>query len=372
MRGSGWVAGYTGEYRRTWWERLVSVLLLTPVLWLSVLLLRVPAGSALTVPALLIDRAILVSTAVVLPVATLLLLVLPAPGARAAAIAGGTVSGIVGLPTAIAALDSPRKILPTALAVASVICGATLLLILLSRSLEGRGWRLSLIAPLAFLPVVQFWQETDYAPSQLITSVTPQIQIVTQRVDAEANHGTFEFKLENPSDVRASLFVSQYIYCFVTAQQWEEIASSSNDELLHNEEDCDYGQLLFSNAHVDAGTTQTYSIPWRVSADRTFVAVVMRTEYAREDRVRFAGTPSHQESGEGCQGAVTIHRLEHDTRFEGVVQPARRLTFDSSDFHLSHEGAPLCTAKEDAELQAELDVRFLDIRRNDWLASTPR
>jgi hypothetical protein len=371
MRGSGWFADYAGEYRRTWWERLVSVLLLTPVLWLSVLLLRVPAGSALTVPALLIDRLIVASTAVVLPVATLLLLILPAPGARAAAIAGATVSGIVGLPTALAAIDAPRKILPTALALGSVICGATLLLILLSTSLKGRGWRLSLLAPLALLPVIQFWQETDHTPSQLITSVTPHIHVATQRADAEASHGVIEITLANPADVRASLFSSQIIYCFVTAQRWEEIDGLRNDDLLDNE-NCRYDQLLVRNAHVDAGTTQIYAIPWRVPADRSFATVVMRSQYAREDRVRFAGTPTHQESAQGCQGPVTVHRLETDTRFRGVVQPARRLTFDDDSFYLSYEGAPLCTAKEDDELQAELGVRSISIRRGDWLADTLR
>jgi hypothetical protein len=326
----------------------------------------------LTVPALLIDRAILVSTAVVLPVATLLLLVLPAPGARAAAIAGGTVSGVVGLPTAIAAIDSPRKILPTALAVASVICGATLLLVLLSTSLKGRGWRLSLLAPLALLPIIQFWRDTDHTPSQLVTSVTPQVRVVTQQMDAEASHGTIEIALSNPADVRASLFTSQYIHCFVAEEHWQEMRGRPIVDLLDDDENCRYGQLVDRNAHVDAGTTQTYAVSWRVSADRTFATVVMRSSYAREDRVRFAGVPIHRESGEGCQGSVTIYRLETDTRFRGVVQPARRLTFDSNDFHLSYEGSPLCGAREHEELGEELGVRTILIYRYDWLPDTPR
>jgi hypothetical protein len=169
MRERRWSA-FAREYRRTWRARLASVLLLVPVLWLSILLLRVPAGSALSVPALLIDRLVVVSTAVVLPVAVLLLLVLPVSGMRAAAIVAGTVSGIVGLPTLLAAIDPPRKALPVGLAVLSVVCGLTLIALPLSTSLQSRRWRLSLLAPLSLLPIIQFWQRP---PTPLPSSSRP-------------------------------------------------------------------------------------------------------------------------------------------------------------------------------------------------------
>ncbi|WP_448638335.1 hypothetical protein [Geodermatophilus sp. URMC 63] len=306
------------------------------------------------------------STAVILPVSVILLMVLPNPGARAAAIVGGTVSGIVGLPTALAAIDPPRKTLPTALALASIICALTLLLILLSSSIKGHRWRLSLLAPLSLLPVIQFWQATSYTSSQLITSVTPEVRVVVQTVNAEERKGIVEITLANPGDVRASLFTSQLIYCFTTEDDWLEVGNLSDDALLTNEY-CSYLQVLPRNSHVDANTTQTYSVPWRASTDRSFSLVVMRSYYAREDRIRLTGTPNERSGAAGCHGHVTTYRLETDTRFKGLVQPARLLTFDERNFFLSYEGAPLCEAESDDELKAELGLRTIIINRGDWL-----
>ncbi|MGY1984742.1 hypothetical protein ACI792_00780 [Blastococcus sp. SYSU DS0669] len=350
------------------------MLLLLPVLWLSILLVRVPAGSALTVPALFLDRVIVVSSVVVLPATVLLLLVLPLPGARAAAVVGGAVSAIVGLPTLLAAIDPPREPLPTALAVASVICGAALVSILLFRSFKGRRWRLSLLAPLALLPAllpaVQFWQATSYTPSQLITSVTPEVRVVVQRLDPEERLGTVEVTLDNSGDVRASLFTSQVVFCFSAENDWRKFHELTMAQ-LRADEDCAYAQVVSRNADLDAQTTQTYSIPWRAPASKSFAIVWMISEYVREDRMRLVEEALERDSAPGCLGNVTVFRLQPDTRFKGVVQPTRLLTFDREEFYLSYEGAPLCATETNQELRTELGVRRISVYRGDWLTDPP-
>jgi hypothetical protein len=359
------LAAYGREYRRTWRRRVVSILMLVPVLWLSVMLLRVPAGTALTVPALLIDRVVVVSTAVVLPVSVLLLLILPLRGARAAAIVGGVVSGIVGLPTVLAAVDTPRRLLPAALAVASVICGLALMATLLSTSLRGRRWSLSFLAPLSLLPLIQFWQATSYTPSQLVTSLTPAVHVSVQRIDAEERQGVIEVALENRGDVRVSLFTTSLIYCFVTEDDWD-IRTLPTPDLLANE-NCTHERVVRRFAWVAPDTTETYSIPWRASADKSLGMVRVISSYVREDRVRLSGTPSEQDSGEGCQGPVTTYRLQPDTRFKGLVQPTRLLTFDEDGWQFAYAGAPLCEAESSSKLATELGTVTADIRRHDWL-----
>jgi hypothetical protein len=369
MRGRRWWAAFVGEYRRTWRARLASVLLLVPVLWLSVLLLRVPAGTALSVPALLIDRVVLVSTAVVLPVAVLLLLVLPAPGMRATAIVAGTVSGVVGLPTLIAAWDPPRKALPVGLAVLSVVCGLALIALPLSTSLRSRRWRLSLLAPLSLLPIIQFWQATSYTPSQLITSVTPEVQIVVQEVDAAERHGVFEVSLANPGDVRASLFTSELVYCFVPEADWKMWAST-HDDLMGNPE-CTYVSVVGENSHVDPQTTQEFSIPWTAPQDRSFATLNLQSFYVREDRLRPENTSETQASAAGCQGQVTTYGLQPDTRFKAVVQPSRLLSYDEVGFHLTYEGTSLCATESHRELLTRLGARFISVYRSAWLTDEP-
>jgi len=371
MRGGGWWAARGREYRSTWRGRLGSLLLLVPTLWLSVLLLRVPAGGALTVPALLIDRVVVVSAAVVLPAAVLLLLVLPLRGARVAAAVGGVVSGVVGLPTALAALDAPREVLPTALALTSVLCGAALGAALLSSSLRGRRWSLSVLAPLSVLPAIQFWQATSYTPSQLITSVTPEVHVVAQRVDDDERLGVFDVTLANNGDVRASLLTSMLTYCFVTEDDWE-LEELVPAELRADDGNCASASVVIRGAQVDAHTTQTYSIPWMAPRDRSSAIVALESYDVREDRVRLEDTPEDRAAGEGCQGRVTTYRLQPDTRFEGVVQPTRLLTYDANTFHLGYEDAPLpCDVRSDSELLTELGVRITTIRRSDWLTDSP-
>lgn len=83
--------------------------------------------------------------------------------------------------------------------------------------------------------------------------------------------------------------------------------------------------------------------------------------------MRLEGRPTEREGVAGCQGHVTVYRLQPDTRIKGAVQPARLLAYDDNDFYLSYEGAPLCAAETNSELRTELGIRSITVHRGDWL-----
>jgi hypothetical protein len=142
--------------RRLWRQRAAALMLLAPTIWLAILFWRVPAANPLTVSALLLDRIAQAITAVALPLAVVGVAVAPWPVARPAALTGGVASVLLGGFVGLAALRPPVNVWPTMLAALALVCGLGLLTWILRRLLASRSWRISLVAPLALLPLIQF------------------------------------------------------------------------------------------------------------------------------------------------------------------------------------------------------------------------
>jgi hypothetical protein len=196
--------------------------------------------------------------------------------------------------------------------------------------------------------------------------VTPEVRVAVQGSNAEEREGIVEVTTSNHGDVRASLFTAQLIYCFVTEDQWR--LRESNLDVLRANQNCNEESVFFRNAEIDAQTTQTYAVPWKAPLDRSLTILAVQSYYVREDRMRLDGTSHEQESAAGCSGNVTTYRLQPDTRFKGVVQPTRLLTYDADTFYLGFEGGRLCDVEQDADLMLRLGVRIITVRRSEWLA----
>jgi hypothetical protein len=194
--------------------------------------------------------------------------------------------------------------------------------------------------------------------------------VAVQAVDAAERRGIIEVTTANLGDVRASLFRAQLVHCFVTEDQFG--LSRADLGSLRANGDCAEEPVFFRNAQIDAKTTQTWATVWRAPRDRSLAILAVESYYVRGDRMRLEDATREQDAAPGCQGAVTTYRLQPDTRFKGVVQPARLLTYDQASFYLGYEGAGLCDAENDRELVSELGVRFITVRRSDWLGDEVR
>jgi hypothetical protein len=113
--------------RHPWIQRVLGLILLSPVCVLAVVFWGVPVSEPLTVSALLADRALLLCTALVLPVCVLVLAAGSWRWARLGAVAGAVVAVALGGSTSLAALRPPVDPWPTVLAAAALAGGIGLL-----------------------------------------------------------------------------------------------------------------------------------------------------------------------------------------------------------------------------------------------------
>lgn len=366
-----------------WWARGLSVFLLVPCSVLAVFYWRVPVTDPLTVSALLVDRVLEVSTAFVLPVAVLLLILASSRLASAAAVGGGIVSVVLGTSTSLAALRPPVKAWKTALAVITLVAGIVLLGWMLRRKLSSTRWRVSLLAPLALLPALQFWHATSFVPAHLTTSVGAKVRVTGQVVEGRGARGIVEVDIRNSGHVTALVLASELIICFRS----EPTDFLGQDE-LYADPACITHVIFEALSDLDSRSTWTIRRTFSKSpseSDKAYrlVQAVVLLWHARGDRLRVDVNSRLDLPNEpDCRpGELARYDVEPESRYKGVVQTQRRLLYldtrEGGDryFALGTKGEPSCDSNEglpkDSRYEIDQYVGLTTLRLNheDWLST---
>ena len=349
--------------------RIVALLLLIPACWLAYLFWRVPVADPLTISALLLDRTLQVCTFLLLPPAGAGVLLAPWPFAQAAAAAGGTVSVLLGGSVALAGTRPPADPLPTGLAILCILTGTVLLVWVFHRVLRTTRWRISLLAPLALLPAVQFWHATSFVPARLTTSMSIEPRVTVQHADANDRFFAVEVQLRNNGDVATLVLAAEVIICFRSTNQ----NLSYDVRTLYGDGACRTSAIVDELSQVDARSSVTYHRSF-TTRDRPLVQLVARVRYARADRLRVdESSRTGPELKVGCLGGVTTYRIRDDARFKGVAQRERILVYDEGTgpeenaFYVTTSGAPLCAKPPQYDIGENLGTVYLRVNREDWL-----
>jgi len=357
--------GRRNWWRGLWWQRAVALLLLVPTVWLSILFWAVPASNPLTVSALLLDRILQVATALALPVAVVGVAVAPWPLARPAALAGGIVSVMLGGSAVTAALRPPVEGWTTLLSVLSLVCGLGQLIWMLRRILLARKWRISLLAPLTLLPLVQFWHATSFVPARLTTSITMTAQVTSTQAVGEESRGAVEVGLRNDGDIGAILLGSWLYIC--ERETVEDLVYDMS--VIHSDPACADVSPLFGNwTDIEPNTVRTRHQAIVTRLNEPIVQVVGEAWYARTDRLQI-----DEQNKASLYDVRTcpvppeyIYQLFADSRVRGVVEKQRLLIYTSDDWYFSTVDESLCEDSRYA-LGEHIGVGWVRNFYNDWL-----
>jgi len=352
-------------------RRIVALLLLIPACWLAYLFWRVPVADPLTISALLVDRTLQVCTFLLLPPAGAGVLLAPWPFARAAAATGGTVSVLLGGSVALAGTRPPADPLPTGLAIVCIVTGAALLTWIFHPVILTTRWKVSLLAPLALLPAVQFWHATSFVPARLTTSMSIDPRVTVQHADAKHRLGTVEVQLRNNGDVATLVLAAEVIVCLrPTIHPTLDYHVST----LYGDGACGTSRIVADLSQVDAKSSVTYHRSFIARRDTPLVQLVARVWYARADRLRVdESSRTGPDLKAGCLGGVTTWRIRDDARFKGVAQRQRILVFDQgngpkeNEFYETTSGAPLCASPPRYDIGDNLGTAYKRVDREDWL-----
>jgi hypothetical protein len=350
--------------------RIVALLLLIPACWLAYLFWRVPVADPLTISALLLDRTLQVCTFLLLPPVGAGVLLAPWPAAQAAAATGGIVSVLLGGSVALAGTRPPADPLPTGLAVLCIVTGAALLVWVFHPVILTTRWKVSLLAPLALLPAVQFWHATSFVPARLTTSMSIDPRVTVQHADAEDRFLVVEVQLRNNGDADTLVLAAEVIVCFRPSTNQLLTYDTST---LYGDGGCRTSNIVDRLSQVDAKTSVTYHQSVIAPRDLPRVQLVARVWYARADRMRVdESSKTGPELKVGCLGEVMTYRIRDDARFKGVAQRERILVYDEGSgpernaFYLTTKGAPPC-AKPRYDIAENLGTAYLRVNREDWL-----
>jgi hypothetical protein len=180
-----------------WHVRFLGMLLLSPACVLAVVFWQVPVAEPLTVSALLVDRVLLVCTALLLPVCVVALAFAPWSWARRGALAGAIVAVALGGSTSLAALRPPIDTLPTRLALAAL--GGGLVLLFWTQGGLLLSWRggISIALVLSLLPLIQFWHASSFVPARLNTTVGVVVHVTGKTSKKGSATGEVEVVVRN-------------------------------------------------------------------------------------------------------------------------------------------------------------------------------
>jgi hypothetical protein len=336
---------------------------------------QVSAADPLTISALLLDRMLQVATIVVLPVATLLLLTAAWPVASVAAATAGGVSLVLGASTGLPALRPPADIFPTLMALAATLAGAILLVWTLREKFDTSSWKLSLLAPLALLPALQFWHSTSFVPGQLTTSVTLEPSATVQRSDGGFLRGVIEVRIRNDGAIGALVLASEVITCF--RPESVDLKKINYDvDKLYSDPDCRTDLIVSNLSEVGAKSTFTSHLSFITSKKKPLAQTVSMLWFVRTDRMRVDTAKPESGDKKGCRGTVESHAIKDEARFKGVVQRDRVLVYDDDSsgigdryYQLVTKGEPVCHPSR-WDIAQYLGEMYIRVNREDWLRTS--
>jgi hypothetical protein len=388
--------GYVKRLSR-WPGRLLGLLLLTPACVLAVLFWRVPVADPLTVSALLVDRTLMASTALVLPVCLLAMAVAPWEWAERGAVAGAMVAVALGGSISLAALRPPVDLWPTVLAVLALVGGIGLLIWRQGKLLLSWRGTIPIVGILSLLPLVQFWHATSFVPAHLNTTVGTDVKVTGQTMKGGSARGEIEVTVRNNGDIGALVLASELILCY-----WPEPHEFLLQDDLYNSEHCETEQIFSNLSEIDSHSTWTMRHAFQRAPKGSGIRVVQGVVllwYARMDRLRIDNdpvidsfplsimNPGRQRSLACRKWTLSVLRVQEESRFQGVVQRERRLVYlDSGDpgdayFALTTVGESYCNSDGDEstkglprwssyDIGQRVGVRESRLNHEQWLETT--
>lgn len=340
-----------------------------PSVVLSVLFWRENAYDALTASALIVDRLLQMISAA-LPILLVLVLSASVPVARVCAVGASICSALLGLSASLAALRPPADIFPTVLGLICLIVGGVCTVWLTQRVIIASRWRFSLLGLLALLPVIQFWHQTSFVPSSLVTSMSISPAVVNvQSQTSSGNRVSFRLQLQNAGEVGALILQSRIIMC----PRAFDAVLISDINVLQSDTQCRSGSLITNQSVIDGETSFPYVTTLIALKDQPLLQVVVGVWYVRSDRLRIAPDPvtvSSAETASCSLGHIATYRLLDESKIKGLVQKERLITFHGSAhlsaYSITTRGEPLCGPGEN-ELSRYFGVRGTTSSQTIWL-----
>jgi hypothetical protein len=350
--------------------RWLFLLLMVPNIILSVLYWRVDAKDPLTISALLVDRILEITTAIVFPISLVIVLISPVQIARIGAIGASLCSTILGVSASVSALRPPRERFTTMLALVCLIIGLATLVWLTHKVMFASRWRFSLIGLVALVPLIQFWHATSFVPARLTTSTGLTVAVVTVQGESKSSRrGSIQFDIKNDSDVTALILASDVHSCF----RHSDAEVKYDDDALFADDDCDYDRAISNLSEIDGHTSFPYYDSFSKPMDRPFFQLSVKVWYARNDRLRI-GDEIKVDSAQAadCTDHFATYPILDEAKFRGLVQKERYITyFGDPDYSLGYnitaKGEPLCTGRG-YDFAEYYGVNTVSRGQEDWLS----
>lgn len=138
------------------------------------------------------------------------------------------------------------------------------------------------ILAVGLLPALQFWQSTSFLPSRTQVSLSQVLDVeVTDRA-ATGYHAVVAVTVENTSDTRALVIISDLKICDWT--RTSEVVSEI--DTLRSRPNCVSKRPIAERAWIDGKSTLRYSVAVETPSGRPLLQLISRIAYARGDRLR--------------------------------------------------------------------------------------
>jgi hypothetical protein len=352
--------------------RGLFLLLMVPTLILSILYLPNQAYDAPNVSALLLDRVLQVTTAVVFPISLAIVLISPQRIARVGAVLASICSALLGVSASMNAFRPWRDMLPTMLAIICLVIGVGSLVWLTRNVVLAARWRFSLIGLVALLPIIQFWNATSFEPARLDTSMSITPAVVEVESETESDYQVnLQFQLQNTSEIGAAILTSRVMYCARSSS----IGLNYDMDALYTDPDCTAGQVIRDLSRLDGKTSFAYSTAFLAPKDQPYLQLFVRVWYARSDRLRISPDKvdvAVSESDKCSSGHIVTYRILDESKVKGLVQKDRYLTFEgrpdaSTTYSMTSKGEPLCGGREN-ELTRYFGALIAGSNQQFWLS----
>jgi hypothetical protein len=239
-----------------------------------------------TGPALLIDNLLRAASLLALASVVILLIAQEDIAQRASAVASITVLALSGAVITSGIWSPRRDSLMVALAVLATVLAAYN--IWLQRE-AGSGLKttatknVAALLAIAAVPAFTFWAETSYLPSRNSVTLLGAIEVDTQRAPDMSLHLQVSSTVENPSDVKAQILMSDLQVCSFLDE--DELNSPSDPDSADAGHCVWLPQPLARPSWLDPGASATIRRSVTLDPERPLVQVQLRWWYARADRL---------------------------------------------------------------------------------------
>jgi hypothetical protein len=234
------------------------------------------------------------------------------------------------------------------------------------------GKRVAAIVTLVAIPAFNFWQEASYLPSQNEVSLETVLKAEPIAIADKSRHWLISGTVRNPSNVRASIVVSDLVACR-WVDEVDRSASSIMDE--RGNTNCKKLERPLGRGWIDAGAQLEFSDTVPASEDRPLLGLRFSVAYARGDRLRTIQETSRDASSRerGRCSNVTVVRLQERSRLRSLaLEPKFLMDADTNsdgglNYFVAAQRDLKCPVTHDRELKDYYSLTELKVFSTDWL-----